>query len=194
MSDLQRKNQKILIAGFGIVAAMIALTFASVPLYRIFCQMTGYEGTVQVGGVAPGADKISNRKIAILFDARTDKSLPWQFGPETRRMDVRVGEQSLISYQGTNISAKQTVGTAVYNVTPDKAGRYFHKTQCFCFNRQELGPGKTAHFPVVFYLDPAMLDDPEMDDVTDITLSYTFYATDSKNLDAAIEKYGDKQR
>ena len=171
---------------------MIALTAVSVPLYRLFCQKTGYNGTVQKGGTAP--DHVSQREITILFDARVDPGLPWEFKPETRKMTVHIGQKSLVSFTGSNLSASETTGTAIYNVTPDKIGEYFHKTQCFCFDKQTLGPGKTAHFPVVFYIDPSILKDPLMDDVTDITLSYTFYPADSKILDKAIEKFGTKAK
>ncbi|MDB5478459.1 MAG: cytochrome c oxidase assembly protein [Alphaproteobacteria bacterium] len=188
MNNLKNKNNKSAAFIAAIVLGMIALSFASVPLYRVFCRVTGFDGTVQVGGKAP--DKIDKRQVTISFDARVDSGLPWEFRPETRKMDVHVGQQALVSFMGTNLSANDTIGTAVYNVVPEKAGIYFHKTQCFCFAKQELGPGKTAHFPVMFYLDPAMLADREMDDVTDITLSYTFFPTDSKALDRAIENYG----
>jgi cytochrome c oxidase assembly protein subunit 11 len=171
---------------------MIGLTAASVPLYRLFCQKTGYNGTVQIGGTVP--KNISKREITILFDARVDSSLPWDFKPETRKMTVHVGQQALVSFVGSNLSAQETSGAAIYNVTPDKIGAYFHKTQCFCFNKQTLGPGKTAHFPVVFYIDPSILNDPQLADVTDMTLSYTFYPADSKALDKAIETYGTKSR
>lgn len=176
----------------GVILFMIALTAVSVPLYRLFCQRTGYNGTVQVGGAVP--TKISKREITILFDARVDGGLPWEFKPETRKMTVHVGQQALVSFIGTNLSARQTTGTALYNVTPDKIGGYFHKTQCFCFDKQTLGPGKSAHFPVMFYIDPSILNDPLLSDVTDMTLSYTFYPADSKVLDKAIENYGSKAR
>jgi cytochrome c oxidase assembly protein subunit 11 len=186
------KNKKLARRLGLVVVFMIGLSFAAVPMYRVFCQKTGFGGTVIIGGKAP--DKMDKREITVLFDARVDSSLPWDFKPETREMTVHVGEKSLVSFIGSNLSANTTTGAAVYNVTPEKVGEYFHKIQCFCFNKQELGPGKTAHFPVVFYLDPALLKDPEMDDVTDVTLSYTFYPADSKALDKAIENYGTKKR
>lgn len=188
MTPQQEKNKKLGRNMAFVVLFMIALSFASVPLYRVFCQVTGFDGTVQIGGKAP--DKMDKREITILFDSRVDSGLPWEFRPETRKMKVHIGQQALISFKGSNLSAQDTIGTAVYNVTPEKAGKYFHKTQCFCFARQELAPGKTAHFPVMFYVDPSILEDSQMDDVTDITLSYTFYASDSNALDRAIENYG----
>lgn len=185
------KNKKTALALAAIVVAMVGLCAISVPLYRLFCERTGYAGTIQRGGAAP--QKISERTITILFDARTDNGLPWEFKPEQVKMTVKVGQQGLASFVASNLSAFSTTGTALYNVTPDAAGQYFHKTQCFCFAQQILEPGKTAHFPVIFYLDPKLLKDPDMDDVTDITLSYTFFSADSKNLDTAIEKYGQKR-
>lgn len=192
MDNLAQKNKRLARNMGLVVVFMIALSFASVPLYRVFCQVTGFDGTVIIGGKAP--DKIEERQITILFDSRVDSGLPWEFKPEVRKMTVHIGQQALISFQGSNLSSKTTIGTAVYNVTPEKAGQYFHKIECFCFNRQELNGGKTAHFPVVFYLSPEILQDPEMNDVSDITLSYTFYSADSKALDRAIENYGSKPR
>ena len=183
------KNRKTAAAILCVVGAMIALSFAFVPLYRLFCQMTGYDGTTQVSAKAPG--KIYEREIDVMFDARTDSGLPWEFVPEKRRVRVKVGQQGFISFRATNLSARKTVGTAIYNVTPDKAGAYFSKTQCFCFNEQVLEGGRTAHFPVVFYIDPKILQDRQMDDVSDITLSYTFFPANSKNFEKAMEKYGE---
>lgn len=184
----QNKNNKTALIVVGIVIAMIGVSFAAVPLYRIFCQMTGFGGTTMLAEKAPGA--VGTRTITISFDARVDHSLPWDFKPEKRKMDVLVGQQGLMNFVASNVSAKTTTGTAVYNVTPEIAGRYFMKTQCFCFAEQALAPGKSGDFPVVFYVDPKILQDPEMDNVTDITLSYTFFATGSKALDKAIETYG----
>lgn len=192
MSTQHEKNKKLARNMGLVVLFMVMLSFASVPLYRVFCQVTGFDGTTQMrlGGKPP--EKIDKREITILFDSRVDASLPWDFRPETRKMTVHIGQQGLVSFQGSNLSAKNTIGTAVYNVTPEKAGKYFFKTQCFCFDRQELAPGKSAHFPVMFYVDPSILDDPQMDDVTDITLSYTFYHADSDALDKAISNFGGK--
>lgn len=188
MNDLHAKNKKILFAGLGVVALMIALSFAAVPLYSMFCKATGFGGTTMLAKEAP--KDISERTIKVLFDARVDAGLPWDFKPETRSLTVKIGQQGLIAFQATNVSARQTKGTAVYNVTPEKVGKYFNKTQCFCFAEQELPPGKSAHFPVVFFIDPAILKDPDLEDVTDITLSYTFFPADSKALDDALSRYG----
>lgn len=188
-SDPNKKTAKAIIA---VVVLMVALSYASVPLYSLFCKMTGYEGTTRRSDSAPS--KTYERTITVLMDARTDTGLPWEFRPEQRRIAVKVGQQGLASFVATNFSAQRTVGTALYNVTPDKAGRYFFKTQCFCFAEQVLEPGKVAHFPVVFYVDPKILQDPDMDDVSDITLSYTFFPANSKNFEKAMKKYGQKSK
>jgi cytochrome c oxidase assembly protein subunit 11 len=182
------KNRKTATAIVLVVLAMIGLSFAFVPLYRLFCQMTGYDGTTQISAAPP--DKIYEREIDVFFDARTDSGLPWEFVPEKRRVKVKVGQQGMISFRATNLSARRTVGTALYNVTPEKSGIYFQKTQCFCFNEQVLEGGATAHFPVLFYIDPKILKARDMDDVSDMTLSYTFFAANSKNFEKAMEKYG----
>ncbi len=186
MKTLAQRNRRMAAAVVMTVAGMVALAYASVPLYKLFCRVTGYDGTTQVAAHAP--QKILQRKITIFFDARTDSGLPWEFAPEKRRVIVNVGQQGFISFQATSQSAQPTTGTALYNVTPDKAGKYFVKTQCFCFAQQRLAPGKTAHFPVVFFVDPKIADDPDMDDVTDITLSYTFYPANTPRFDQAFEK------
>jgi cytochrome c oxidase assembly protein subunit 11 len=188
MSELRDKNRRLAFAVTGIVLAMVALSFASVPLYRLFCQITGYDGTVSQSDTLP--DHILERKMTISFDARVDSSLPWRFGPDEKHVTVKIGQKGFISYSAVNQSARRSTGVSVFNVTPDKAGKYFHKIQCFCFAEQSLDGGKTAHFPVVFYVDPAIAEDRLMDDVTDITLSYTFYAAESDALNDAMSNYG----
>lgn len=188
--DIQKKNKRVVLIIVGVLVAMIGVSFASVPLYRLFCQVTGLDGTMRIGGEAPG--KASERTITISFDARVNQGLPWTFKPDQRKVDVFVGQSGVASYEGTNLSAKNTTGTALYNVSPFKAAKYFYKTQCFCFAEQSLAPGKSAHFPLMFYIDPAFLTDPEMDDVTDITLSYTFYAADSDALEKAMTNFEGK--
>lgn len=190
MTDLRAKNKKVMLTVVGVVAFMVALSFASVPLYSLFCRVTGLDGTVTRADRLP--DTIDARTITVSFDARVDQGLPWDFRPEQRKVTVKIGQQGLIAFKADNISAKTTIGTAVYNVTPEKVAKYFHKTQCFCFAEQLLNGGETAHFPVVFFIDPEILKDEEMDDVTDVTLSYTFFAANSKALDRAISHYGQK--
>ena len=161
-------------AGLGaFIAGMTGLAFASVPLYRMFCAATGYDGTPQIGPqAAPGA---VSRSITIAMNADTSPQLPWSFAPEARRVTMKIGEEQLAFYDGKNLSDHTITGHALYNVTPDVAGRYFHKTECFCFTSQTLGSGEKVQFPVTFWVDPAILADPETRDIHTITLSYTFF-------------------
>ena len=181
------KNTKTLTLVLGVVAGMIGLSFASVPLYKLFCQVTGFDGTTMRSTALP--DKVLDRKMEIRFNADTSPDLPWTFKPDQHKVTVNIGQEGLVSYQARNDTAQPTTGTAVYNVTPEKAGKYFHKIQCFCFDRQTLTPWHDMHMPVVFYVDPSLADDREMDDVKVITLSYTFFPADSKSLDDALEAF-----
>jgi cytochrome c oxidase assembly protein subunit 11 len=160
----------------GIVLAMLGLTAASVPLYRLFCQVTGYGGTTQVAKEAPGA--ATGRTIKVRFNADIGDGLPWGFQPVQREVEIPIGEQQLAFYRAENRSAQPVVGQAVYNVTPHKAGLYFDKIACFCFEEQTLQPGQSVDMPVSFFVDPAILDDPDTRGLTTITLSYTFFKLD----------------
>ncbi|MBP2291959.1 cytochrome c oxidase assembly protein [Azospirillum rugosum] len=182
MNDkIRRRNRLFGIALFGLVAGMVGLAFASAPLYSLFCRVTGFGGTTQRAEAA--ATRIVDRTITIRFNADVNNALPWNFQPELREVKVKLGETGLANYRAENRSAKPTVGTAVYNVTPDKAGIYFNKIQCFCFNEQVLEPGQQVDMPVAFFVDPALADDPNMEDVGTITLSYTFFrANDEKQV------------
>ncbi|MGH6901849.1 MAG: cytochrome c oxidase assembly protein [Geminicoccaceae bacterium] len=157
----------------SVVVGMLGLTAAAVPLYRLFCQVTGYGGTTQRAAAAP--DQGLERTITVRFNADVDPALPWSFQPEQRQIEVRIGEQSLAYYRARNRSDHPVVGQAVYNVTPFKAGPYFDKIACFCFDEQVLGPGEEVDMPVSFYVDPAILNDPNTRDMHTITLSYTFF-------------------
>jgi cytochrome c oxidase assembly protein subunit 11 len=181
------KNTKTLTLVLGVVAGMIGLSFASVPLYKLFCQVTGFDGTTMRSTALP--DKVLDRKMEIRFNADTSPDLPWTFKPDQHKVTVNIGQEGLVSYQARNDTAQPTTGTAVYNVTPEKAGKYFQKIQCFCFGEQLLQPNEEIHMPVVFFVDPKMADDPEMDDVTTITLSYTFFRSESEELDKALEEF-----
>ncbi len=156
-----------------VIAGMVGLSFASVPLYRLFCSVTGYGGTPQIGPEAPQAEV--SRDITIAMNADTSPQLPWSFTPEKRRVTMKLGEEQLAFYDGKNLSDHTITGHALYNVTPDVVGRYFHKTECFCFTSQTLAAGEKVQFPVTFWVDPAILQDPETRDVHTITLSYTFF-------------------
>ncbi len=168
---------------------MIGLAFASVPLYDAFCRVTGFGGTTQVSKAAPAEDEILDRKITVRFNTDTNRNLNWRFQPEIRKIDVNVGQQGLITFKAKNLERNPVAGTAVYNVTPQKAGKYFQKTQCFCFDRQILKPNEEMDMPVVFYIDPSIADDENMDDVKSITLSYSFFKSDSSELDSALEEF-----
>ena len=156
---------------------MTGLAWASVPLYRMFCQVTGLNGTTQRGDAAPGA---VGRQVRVDFDANVAKNLPWRFVPEAASETVAVGARDMAFFTATNRSPRPVTGTATFNVTPSEAGKYFTKIQCFCFTEQTLKPGETMRMPVVFYVDPKILDDPDARDVETITLSYTFYPVDSQ--------------
>ena len=171
MSASRNRNTAILVS--ALVAAMLVLAYASVPLYRLFCQKTGYGGTTQVA-VAPTGE-IRNRYVRVQFNADVSPELPWRFVPMQKEMMVRVGESSLAFYEAENLGAQEIKGMAVYNVTPDKAGIYFNKVECFCFIEQTLPPGKPVQMPVSFFIDPKFDDDPLVADVKTITLSYTFF-------------------
>jgi cytochrome c oxidase assembly protein subunit 11 len=152
---------------------MVGLAFAAVPLYRLFCQVTGFGGTTQVAETAPAV--AGERVIKVRFNADVQRDLPWRFQPEQREVSLRVGEPGLAFYRAENLSERAVTGAATFNVTPLKAGQYFTKVQCFCFDEQKLAPGETARLGVSFFVDPAILADRNLDEVTTITLSYTFF-------------------
>ncbi len=163
------------LAAVMLVFGMTGLAFASVPLYRIFCQVTGFDGTTMRASTdrAPGAVKGSS--ISIRFDSNTSSALPWTFRPVKRTETVTIGEREIAHYSAKNLSARTVTGTASFNVTPVLAGKYFTKIQCFCFERQTLKAGEEVQMPVVYYVDPKILTDPSTRDIAEITLSYTFY-------------------
>ncbi len=169
----------------GVVVTMASLSFAAVPFYNWFCRVTGFGGTPSVATAAP--EVVSDRVVTVRFDASRDAGLPWSFRPVQREMQVRYGETGIAYYEARNLSDRPVAGTAVYNVTPGAAGGYFSKIACFCFTQQVLQPGEVVRMPVTFFVDPAMLDDPEGRYVHTITLSYTFYETDLPEEQAALQ-------
>jgi cytochrome c oxidase assembly protein subunit 11 len=171
------KNRNVALPLICLVAAMLGLAFASVPLYRLFCQATGYGGTPQRADRGP--DQVLDRTIRIRFDANVDSGLPWSFEPVQQVMDVKIGEQALAFFKATNKGSTPITGTAIFNVAPELGGRYFTKIQCFCFKQQTLAPGSTAEMPVIFFVDPKILDDDDTKNISEITLSYTFYRSDA---------------
>jgi cytochrome c oxidase assembly protein subunit 11 len=171
-----RKNARTArILGF-MGAFMLALAFAAVPLYRMFCEATGFAGTPERATHAPGAVP---GQVTVQFDANVQPTLPWRFEPEQLSVNVAPGARTKIFYRAQNLSARAIVGQAVYNVSPDTVGKYFKKIQCFCFSEQTLQPGQKVDMPVVFFVDPGIKKDPDTKDVHEITLSYTFYPVET---------------
>ena len=169
----------------GVILTMVGVSFAAVPLYSIFCQVTGWGGTIQQAEF--NRSKVYDREMTVKFNADINKNLPWEFKPDIHEVKVKIGQDALISYSAQNKSDKDIVGTAVYNVTPLKAGKYFNKTQCFCFTEQLLKAKENINMPVSFFIDPSIMDDRSMDDIKTITLSYTFYRHASSELEKAQE-------
>lgn len=178
---LQRGNARTAFLAAGLGLAMLALGFAAVPLYRLFCQVTGFGGTTMraTESEAVLAENIARSAgagtISIRFDASQDRSLPWNFAPAQSTQQVAIGQRSMAFYTARNDSDRPVTGRATFNVEPEQAGKYFHKIQCFCFTEQTLQPGEEVRMPVLYYLDPAALKDPNMAAVEQITLSYTFH-------------------
>jgi len=176
MTALAEKNRRVGLMMALLVAAMVGLAFASVPLYRLFCQVTGFGGTPVRAEDAPGAVA---GQIGVRFDANIEPSLPWRFEPVQHTIRIHPGARTQILYRATNLTARRTTGRAIFNVTPLKAGQYFSKIECFCFTEQTLRGGQTADMPVVFYVDPRIRDDEATKTIDEITLSYTFYPVET---------------
>lgn len=164
----------------AVAVGMLMLAYASVPLYRLFCQVTGFGGTTMRAD-ANYTGEVHPETLRVRFNADTDPNLPWRFTPIEKDVTVHIGENRLVAYRVKNEAGTETRGTATYNVTPNLAGKYFNKIQCFCFEEQRLKPGEEVTMPVSFFIDPAILDDPELKGLTNITLSYTFFSYDSAN-------------
>lgn len=176
MSDLGRRNRFVAFAAVGLVAGMVGMSYAAVPLYKLFCAVTGFGGTTQRAEAAPA--EILDRDVTVRFNADVGQGLGWKFQPLQRDITLKVGEEALIYYRATNVSDKPLVGMATFNVTPDKTGQYFNKIACFCFTEQRLEPGQSIDMPVSFFVDPRIAQDRNLDDVTNIALSYTFFPVD----------------
>ncbi|MDE1467854.1 cytochrome c oxidase assembly protein [Aurantiacibacter sp. D1-12] len=177
-ATLENRNRRTMIMAFAGALAMLGLGFAAVPLYDLFCRVTGFGGTTQVATQAEAdaaAALASGEAYSIRFDANTARGMPWTFKPVQVTDVVTVGERDMAFYTARNNSAVPVTGTATFNVEPEAAGRYFSKIQCFCFTEQTLQPGEEIRMPVLYYVDPAALDDPDMQGVEQITLSYTFH-------------------
>lgn len=186
-AEMTRKNARLGLSVLAVVIGMAALAYASVPLYTLFCRVTGFGGTTQTANAFP--DTVLERTITVQFNADIDRNLPWDFEPEQRSIEVKIGQKGLTAFSAHNRSGKPVAGSAIYNVTPLKVGKYFHKVQCFCFDEQILAPGQQVSMPVLFYIDPKIDEDPNMRDVKTITLSYTFYKAESEELEDALEGF-----
>ncbi len=173
-----KSNLRVAVMAGSIAVGMVGMAYAAVPLYQIFCQVTGFGGTTQRADASP--EKTLDRKITVAFDANVNASLSWEFVPVQHSQTVRIGEQKLAFYKATNTTSRPVTGTATFNVTPVGAGVYFSKIECFCFSEQTLQPGQSVDMPVSYFVDPDIVDDPDMKSVRQITLSYTFYAVDEE--------------
>lgn len=178
VASIDARNRRVGLLAALIVAAMVGLAFASVPLYRIFCEATGFDGTTGRAAAAPGASRAAG-SMSVRFDANVDPKLAWRFEPEQERVAIRPGAKTQIYYDATNLTARTITGQAVFNVTPTQAGKYFNKIACFCFSEQTLKPGEHVRMPVVFFVDPRLKSDPDTRDIDEITLSYTFYPVET---------------
>lgn len=176
-ATVDRRNEKVAFTLMGLVLGMTGLAFASVPLYQLFCQVTGYGGTTQVASEAPKG--LIDRQMTVRFDSNVDGALAWKVTP-SRPVTGQVGALETVTYRATNSTDKPITGMAVFNVTPEKAGYYFNKMECFCFTEQTLAPGETVDMPIVFFVDPEIDENHDLDTVREITLSYTFYASDKE--------------
>jgi cytochrome c oxidase assembly protein subunit 11 len=180
--DRARGNLRVGLLAFGGALAMLGLGYASVPLYRLFCQVTGFGGTTMIASeskAAAAARAATGQTISIRFDGTSAMGMPWTFRPSQSTDTVTIGERDIATYTARNDSAQTITGVATFNVTPEQAGKYFNKIQCFCFTEQTLAPGQEVTMPVLYFVDPAMLDDPNMKGVEQITLSYTFHRSDA---------------
>lgn len=179
------RDNAVALACVATVVFMTGAAFAAVPLYKLYCQVTGYGGTTQ--RVIEPSHAMFDRTVTVRFDANVTPGMKWKFEPMQKTLDVKLGENALAFYKATNYSDHTITGTAAFNVAPDVAGAHFNKVQCFCFKEQTLAPGETVEMPVSFFVGPDIASDPDAAHLTQITLSYTFYPVD-KPLDAAAVK------
>ena len=173
--DRDRRNRRTMLTMAGVGLSMLALGFASVPLYRIFCEQTGFGGTTMRADANVQVQEAAGHTMSIRFDSNVQPGMPWQFYPEHRTDTVTVGRKDMAIFIAKNMTDKPVTGTASFNVTPSQAGAYFTKIQCFCFTEQTLQPGEEVRMPVLYFVDPKILDDADNKDTQQITLSYTFY-------------------
>lgn len=180
--EVSRRNRRAAIMAVCFALGMLGMGYAAVPLYRIFCEATGFGGTtMKVSEAQAAAIAVTDKQITVRFDSNVSSALPWRFKPENPTEKITIGARDMAAFVAENLSSKPVTGTATFNVTPVQAGRYFAKVQCFCFTEQTLQPGEKVRMPVIYYVDPAILTDPETKDIEEITLSYTFYPLDQAN-------------
>ncbi len=176
-----RANARTGFMAAAIAISMVGVGFAAVPIYRIFCQVTGFGGTtMRVSEAQAASVQVSSKTVIVRFDAN-QRGLPWEFKPERPTDTVSIGARDMSIFIAKNLSSEPIVGTATFNVTPAQAGKYFNKIQCFCFTEQRLEPGQEMRMPVLYYVDPKILTDPETKDIEEITLSYTFFPVETPN-------------
>lgn len=185
----QPNNVRVVTMCLGMVLGMGGLAYASVPLYELFCQVTGFGGTTQVAKSTDGIQVI-DRDVKVRFDANTDSALQWDFKPEVREVDIKMGETMVVNYTAENLSDEPIVGMATFNVTPQAAGVFFNKIECFCFTDTYVEPGETLQMPVTFFVDPDMDKEQVMKAINTITLSYTFYESETDPTE--ISSYNDQ--
>jgi cytochrome c oxidase assembly protein subunit 11 len=171
--QIAKRNRRTGLAAAGVVAGMVGVSFAAVPLYDLFCRVTGFNGTPMIGQAAPGAT--GERTITVRFNANTQPNLPWRFEPAQPSVELRLGEEAMGFYHALNLSAGPATGVSTYNVTPEVVGKYFHKVACFCFEEQTLTPGQEVDMPLTFWVDPRIATDPNTRGIRTITISYTFF-------------------
>jgi len=175
--DLARRNRRVALGATAVVGTMLGLSFAAVPLYTLFCAITGYGGTPRISGeAAPGVAE-GSKAITVRFNANTQPDLPWRFEPRQGSMQVRTGEDAMAFYAAQSTASGPSTGISTYNVTPEVAGPYFHKVHCFCFDEQTLQAGQQVEMPISFWVDPKIAQDPNTAGIRTITLSYTFFRT-----------------
>lgn len=185
----QRSNKVVAGVCLAFFGGMVGMAYAAVPLYAMFCQVTGYGGTTQ--RVEQYSDRVLDRKITVRFDANTSGGLAWDFQPVARDVTMKIGETVQVHYAAKNLFDRPSSGRATFNVAPEMAGAYFNKVECFCFTDTTLKPGETMDMPVVFYVDPDIVDVPELKNLKTITLSYTFFPIDGEKPVAAAPRLDD---
>jgi cytochrome c oxidase assembly protein subunit 11 len=190
-TPVSHRNRRVAFTCVAVVVGMVGLSYASVPLYRLFCDVTGFGGTTQRAESVDG--RVLERTMTVRLDANVGAGLPWEFKPVERRMSVRVGEQALAFYRATNRSDRPVTGSAAFNVTPPLAGAYFTKIECFCFTEQRLEAGQSVDMPVAFFIDPDIADDADLKTLGTITLSYTFYPSADPARTSALAPGGTAQ-